>query len=261
MTYYPPPWAYYWLYDWVPWPFWWGGFGFGGFFVLGDFDGYYHGHHFSNHFRNANGTFSRVDPATRARNARRRLLRASPERAAPRQGSRLNSPNARAGATALVNRSTGTATGTRTGSTASASRSSGTQSGRNLAAGGTGRTSQGAEQARDLYQPCRDIRRADLERPLALGLRRRRALAPGLRPSAAAASAVLRHRAALAVPDIAAAVDIVAAVALAAAMVAALAVAAMAAALAAVVATAAAEEDIARKQGHSRVSEIMEFQL
>src|SRR5271157_5305310 len=31
VSYYPPPWAYAYLYDWVPWPFWWGGYGFGGF--------------------------------------------------------------------------------------------------------------------------------------------------------------------------------------------------------------------------------------
>jgi hypothetical protein len=34
--------------------------------VLGDFDRNFHGHHFSNHFRNGHGTFSRVDPATRS---------------------------------------------------------------------------------------------------------------------------------------------------------------------------------------------------
>ena len=38
VTYYSPPWDYYYLYSWVPYPFWWGGFGFSGFFVLNDFD-------------------------------------------------------------------------------------------------------------------------------------------------------------------------------------------------------------------------------
>ncbi len=108
VTYYPPPWDYYWLYDWVPWPFWWGEFGFGGFFVLGDFDVNHHGRHFSNHFRNANGTWSRVDPSTRSAG------RASSSLAANRaagQGSRLNSPNGRAGARSLVSGATGTGAG------------------------------------------------------------------------------------------------------------------------------------------------------
>jgi len=107
VTYYPPPWEYYWLYDWVPWPFWWGDLGFDGFFVLGDFDMYRHGRHFCNHFRNANGTWSRVDPATRSSE------RASSSLAANRagQGSRLNSPDARSGARSLVNRATGTGAG------------------------------------------------------------------------------------------------------------------------------------------------------
>ena len=44
VTYYPPPWEYQYLYDWVPYPFWWGGFFFGGFYMLSDFGcwgGYY----------------------------------------------------------------------------------------------------------------------------------------------------------------------------------------------------------------------------
>ena len=49
VSYYPPPWEYGYLYDWVPWPFWWGGYGFGGFFVLGDFDFQDHGHHHGDH--------------------------------------------------------------------------------------------------------------------------------------------------------------------------------------------------------------------
>lgn len=38
ITYYAPPPDYYYLYDWDPWPFWWGGIWFPGFFVLADFD-------------------------------------------------------------------------------------------------------------------------------------------------------------------------------------------------------------------------------
>ncbi|MBP8646256.1 MAG: hypothetical protein KBH99_09060 [Syntrophobacteraceae bacterium] len=37
VTYYSPPWDYYHLYSWVPYPFWWGSFGFGGYFILRDF--------------------------------------------------------------------------------------------------------------------------------------------------------------------------------------------------------------------------------
>ena len=51
VTYYAPPPDYSYLYCWVPYPFWWSGAWFGGFYVLNDFDvaagdhGYYH-HHF-----------------------------------------------------------------------------------------------------------------------------------------------------------------------------------------------------------------------
>jgi hypothetical protein len=45
VTYYPPPWDYDYLYAWVPFPFWWGGFFFGGFFVLHDFHRHIHFHH------------------------------------------------------------------------------------------------------------------------------------------------------------------------------------------------------------------------
>ncbi len=127
VTYYPPPWEYYWLYDWVAWPFWWGGFGFGGFFVLGDFDVNHHGRHFSNHFRDANGAWSRVDPAARRAGTAFSSLPAN--RAG--QGSRLNSPDARAGARSLVNRGTGTGAGI-------GGNASGT--GTNSAMGNTGRS-------------------------------------------------------------------------------------------------------------------------
>jgi hypothetical protein len=61
VTYYPPPWDYYYLYDWVPYPFWWGGFSFTGFFSLRDFHRFvifgHHRHLISNHF---------IDPRTHA---------------------------------------------------------------------------------------------------------------------------------------------------------------------------------------------------
>jgi hypothetical protein len=66
VSYYPPPWGYGPLYAWVPWPFWWGGFGFGGFFILNDFDRHDHFHHFSNHVTNANGRVSTINAVTRA---------------------------------------------------------------------------------------------------------------------------------------------------------------------------------------------------
>lgn len=81
VTYYTPPWAYAYLYDWVPYPFWWNGFYFGGYYILGDFDsggGYYHhyyhgghgnrwaGHRITNHVSGANGAVTRINPATRA---------------------------------------------------------------------------------------------------------------------------------------------------------------------------------------------------
>jgi hypothetical protein len=37
VTYYPPPPDYAYYYSWVPYPFWWGDFWFGGFFILRDF--------------------------------------------------------------------------------------------------------------------------------------------------------------------------------------------------------------------------------
>lgn len=79
VTYYAPPPDYWYLYSWVPYPFWWSDFWFPGFFVLADFDivihghGYYHhdGHgrdeFISNHFRDpGTGSMSRIDPANRA---------------------------------------------------------------------------------------------------------------------------------------------------------------------------------------------------
>ena len=66
VTYYPPPVEYAYLYDWVPDPFWWNGFGFGGFFILVDFDRHHDKHHITNHAANANGTVSRINATTRA---------------------------------------------------------------------------------------------------------------------------------------------------------------------------------------------------
>jgi hypothetical protein len=129
VSYYPPPWDYGYLYSWVPCPFWWGGFGFGGYFILNDFDRHGHHHHrFTNHVRNANGTVSRVNAVTRATGARNSSTMAGAGRSA--QGSRLSSANAQAGARAIMNRQTGAGAG----NTAGASTTS-----RNLASSGSSR--------------------------------------------------------------------------------------------------------------------------
>ncbi len=74
VTYYSPPWDYAYMYDWVPYPFWWGGYGYGGFYVLGDF----HRRHevfehnrfvtrnITNQVRTPNGRIARINPTFRA---------------------------------------------------------------------------------------------------------------------------------------------------------------------------------------------------
>ncbi len=117
VTYYPPPWAYAYLYDWVPWPFCWGGLGFGGFFILSDFDRNDHHHRFTNHVTNANGTVSRVNAVTRSTGTgtqsastlagagRSAQTIASAGRST--QGTRLSSANAQADARTIINRQAG----------------------------------------------------------------------------------------------------------------------------------------------------------
>jgi hypothetical protein len=64
VSYYQPPWDYNYMYSWVPYPFWWGGFAFSGFFVLSDFhcfNNFHHGnfHHGNFHrFHNGRGLVS-----------------------------------------------------------------------------------------------------------------------------------------------------------------------------------------------------------
>lgn len=66
LTYYRPPTEYAYLYDWVPYRYWWGGYWFPGFFVLRDFHRHFHhhGHDFmvSNHFRAHHGTIVDIGP-------------------------------------------------------------------------------------------------------------------------------------------------------------------------------------------------------
>ena len=117
VTYYAPPWDYTYLYDWVPYPFWWGGFYFGGFFVLGDFNcwGGYHGHYYhgghgyggeghriSNHVTGANGAVTRIDPVSRTTGGTRSAASSVGARSA--NMARFNSASARAGARGIVDR-------------------------------------------------------------------------------------------------------------------------------------------------------------
>ena len=103
VSYYPPPSDYGYLYAWVPWPFRWGGFGFGGFFILKDFDKHDHNHRFSNHVRNANGTVSRVNAVTRATGTGTRKSSTLAGASRSTQSSRFSSANAQAGARTLMN--------------------------------------------------------------------------------------------------------------------------------------------------------------
>ena len=67
VTYYPPPYGYVYLYDWVPYPVWWYGFWFPGFYICHDFTTVvvYQARPLvvSNHFHDPHtGTIGRVDP-------------------------------------------------------------------------------------------------------------------------------------------------------------------------------------------------------
>ena len=103
VSYYTPPSNYGYLYAWVPWPFRWGGFGFGGFFILQDFDRHDHNHRFSNHVSNANGTVSRVNAVTRATGTGTRSSSTVAGASRSTQSSPLGSANAQAGARAIMN--------------------------------------------------------------------------------------------------------------------------------------------------------------
>jgi hypothetical protein len=108
ITYYPPPWDFEYLYGWVPYPFWYSGFFFPGFYILNDFHCYHHHHRrhphhphlISNHFidRKTN-TFLRVDATTKTAG--------TPATLAPKgTGSRrFATREARAGAASILKRS------------------------------------------------------------------------------------------------------------------------------------------------------------
>jgi hypothetical protein len=104
ITYYPPPWDYYYLYGWVPYPFWWSGFFFPGFFILNDFHVHHHHHHgdhlISNHFVDRRTqSFLRVDPTTKTAGTAATRTRGG---ASP---SAFTSRGARMGATSIYHRS------------------------------------------------------------------------------------------------------------------------------------------------------------
>jgi hypothetical protein len=122
VTYYPPPWDYNYMYAWVPYPFWYTGFWFPGFFVLRDFHRHVnihgHGRFISNHFWDPRARgFGRVDPA------RRHMGNATANISHPARG--FSSHAASSGASSIlrrsyehtgVHRSTGVISGNRGGS-------------------------------------------------------------------------------------------------------------------------------------------------
>jgi len=103
VTYYPPPWDYYYLYAWVPYPFWYSGFWFPGFFCLHDFHRgiFFNGHmrFVSNHFGDSRTRgFGTIDPA-------RRHMGGSAVAGISRPAGGFASHEARSGASSILNRS------------------------------------------------------------------------------------------------------------------------------------------------------------
>lgn len=119
ISYYAPPWDYYYLYDWVPYPFWYSGLFFPGFFILGDFDLVVHPHHYyrlhdhhrfwygdrnryrrvTNHRFERDGRFFRVDP----RSVNRRTITSATSTDIGSRIGRSNSVHMR-GAQSILNR-------------------------------------------------------------------------------------------------------------------------------------------------------------
>lgn len=163
VTYYAPPWDYNYLYSWVPFPFWFTGFFFPGFFVLHDFnvvvfhdrfhhrfhhrfhDGFHHRNfaRISNHVRDhVNNRTSLVDPARRGRGEGLRNISDT------RRGRDINSGRMRDSAQSIVKHSGNrdsdrTASSNRTGRTfnrggSPASRSGGSPQDRGFRSGNGG---------------------------------------------------------------------------------------------------------------------------
>ena len=103
ITYYPPPWDYYYMYAWIPSPFWCSGYFFPGFFILHDFHRVVHWnrHAFivTNHMRDSRtGRIFAIDPARRSSGRMSGGMGPSPVRG-------LNSTEARNGAQSIFQRS------------------------------------------------------------------------------------------------------------------------------------------------------------
>ncbi len=103
ITYYPPPWDYYYMYAWIPSPFWCSGYFFPGFFILHDFHRvvYWNRHAFivTNHMRDSRtGRIFAIDPARRSSGRMSGGMGPSPVRG-------LNSTEARNGAQSIFQRS------------------------------------------------------------------------------------------------------------------------------------------------------------
>jgi hypothetical protein len=134
VTYYPPPWDYYYMYAWIPSPFWYSGFYFPGFYVLHDFHRgiFFHNrrcvvtNHITDH---RTGRVFALDPA-------RRHAGGAPGGSPARQVRTFNSPEARNGARSILERSRERA-GSRSTSPSTAIRE---RNGRNPAYSGSGRT-------------------------------------------------------------------------------------------------------------------------
>ena len=122
VTYYAPPPDYFYLYSWVPYPFWWSDFWFPGYFILNDFHRSFHFHHrtefVSNHFNDfRNHRVHRIDPVDRFHG------RTFAGIGAPRTGHFLSS-GVRNGSTSIFNRNrTSPPSGSRTFRTPSGGRS------------------------------------------------------------------------------------------------------------------------------------------
>ncbi|MGC2425193.1 MAG: hypothetical protein WA666_12665 [Nitrospirota bacterium] len=158
VTYYPPPYDYDYLYAWDPFPFWWGGVWFPGFFILTDFDcvvgvdeggiAVFGGHEGFHHRRFATRTLSNhiVDPKTNAVTAINPVTRTLPATLAQTiPGTRTTLADRTIQTRRLAALKTSVApTGSRTGTGGTTLQKSG------IASGGTRRFD--ATRARSIYQ-------------------------------------------------------------------------------------------------------------
>ena len=109
VTYYPPPWDYYYLYAWVPYPFWYTGFFFPGYFILNDFDIVFVGDHFGHHFHHGHDFDHRItnhfnDPNTHQVMSVDPTMRTRGFNGPATHTATFNSPDDRGGAASIMNR-------------------------------------------------------------------------------------------------------------------------------------------------------------